>query len=249
MENLKKLLIPLFAGGLLSISTCGKQPEQLIPESQPKTQTKVENLKANKTGIKTGFYSVDDPSIPPAVKKRFESIIQFRTKSGILCKANPMVINNEEVYSTSAHCTDSFNSLRAATNMIDTPVYFSKTSASLDSNIQKLRLLKFSKPPNNTIIYFGLPRINEKDSRKIYVGKSIGLNTNGGEFITTKESFKGVDTQGSSGSFVSDENGNLIGTLSGGFCKEVKGDLECKLLATTGIPRDKSKKAIDFREE
>jgi hypothetical protein len=257
MENLRKFILPIVAGGLLSISSCGKQPESAFVETIPskltveKTETKQE--------VKVGLLDANDPSIPQALKDRFNKMVLL-SNDKTDCHANPVSIDNKKVYLTSAHCRKNLiKFVNEKFNFGDAPVYATSLQTLSNTDLSKVKLFQFPKVADGTLIYMGVPTINDNsNSRKIFVGHAKTLNTENGILITTKEEFKYINASGSSGSFVSDFKGRLLGTMKGwstvdkdltkatdSFGNEPENSTS-HLVANTGRKTDKSKKVTKY---
>jgi hypothetical protein len=214
MENLRKFILPIVAGGLLSISSCGKQPESAFVETIPSKLT-VEKTKP-KQEVKIGLLSVDDPSIPQAVKDRFNKMVRLSSDKAA-CHTNPAKIDSKSVYLTSAHCNKIIHEqIKRINNRTDAPVYSAALSNLSNEINAKFKLFQFPKVLDGTLIYMGLPTSDGNPNyRKVFVGHSKTINTENGTVITTQEPYEFSLIHGSSGSFVSDQNGKLLGTLKG----------------------------------
>jgi hypothetical protein len=260
MENIQKYILPFVAGGLLSISSCGKQPGSAFVETIPSKPTVEKTKTKPKHEVKVGLLSVDDSSIPQAVKDRFNKMVLLNRDDKTDCHANPAKIDNKSVYLTSAHCRKQLNTqVNERYNLSDAPVYSQGLKELANANLTKVRLFQFPKVIDGTLIYFGVPTINNNsNSRKVFVGHSITLNTENGVLLATKEELKYINASGSSGSFVSDGNGKLLGTMKGwsqvnkrltkatdSFGNDLE-DSTSHLVANTGRETDKSKMVITY---
>jgi hypothetical protein len=247
MENIQKYILPLVAGGLLSISSCGKQPGLYPVEQQTKTPTSFEKTTSTKEQSKPteelnntfreknttekdklGLLDINDPSIPQAVRERFKKLVPLINKSGeIYCHANSVTIDNKPAKLSAAHCGEKIIEKAQKVGFEDAPVYSSSIENLIKDRTELTNTFKLPRAMNGELVYFAIPKLRILSTTedyavkgmKVFVGHAKYLNTSKGTFLITEEQAPMylVNADGSSGSMVTDSKGKIVGVLLGGL--------------------------------
>lgn len=252
MEKLNRFILPIVAGGLLSISSCGKQPGSYLVEQHTKTPNSIEkptstreqskpteelnNTFKEKNSIeqvKLGLLDINDPSIPNAVRERFKKLVPLVRKNGeIYCYANSVNIDGKSAVITSGHCGNRIQKKVQKVGVEDAPVYSPSINNLLKDRAESINIFKFPKVDDGELIYFAIPKLrilsNTEDyvvkGMKVFVGHAKYLNTSKGTFLITEEEAPMylVNANGSSGSMVTQSEGKIVGVLFGGLFSDNK---------------------------
>ena len=258
MENIYKYLAPIILGTSISINGCAKKQELPFAESPQKVTESSNPIINNLAEVETGVFNIDDRRIPKPVQDRFNKMVLLSNRSEGDCRVNPVTIDGDPSFITSAHCRKkTLTYANEKFNLIDAPV-FSRNLADLrNSNLSNIRIFPFPKANNGEIIYMVMPTVaGNPNSRKVFVGHAQTINTENGQVLTTQENYPGLNANGSSGSFVSNKDGRILGVIKGAL--RIKNNLVSeydendlpdsilKYTAITGRNTDKSKKVIIY---